>query len=112
DAGDRDLLFGRDADVRGILDRLRSDAVVLVTGDSGVGKSSLCRAGVLPAVTAGELDARRRWRVLSLVPGRQPLAALARSLAPLLGESGDRGGTEPAGHAADEADTLARALAS
>src|SRR6185369_10044065 len=39
------LFYGRDADVRAVVERLRSDAFVLVAGSSGVGKSSLCRAG-------------------------------------------------------------------
>ena len=40
---------------RALLERMRAAPFVLVTGDSGVGKSSLCRAGVLPAVLEGAL---------------------------------------------------------
>ncbi|WP_437629862.1 nSTAND1 domain-containing NTPase [Sorangium sp. So ce854] len=57
DAEHRGLFFGRDADARAVLDRLRAQPFVLVAGDSGAGKSSLCRAGVLPAVAEGALDA-------------------------------------------------------
>ncbi len=74
------LFFGRDSEIRMILDRLVSDPFVLVVGDSGVGKSSLCRAGVLPRL-GGWLDEQRRWSAASLVPGRQPVAALAAALA-------------------------------
>ena len=74
------LFFGRDSEIRMILDRLASDPFVLVVGDSGVGKSSLCRAGVLPRL-GGWLDERRRWSAASLVPGRHPVAALAAALA-------------------------------
>jgi hypothetical protein len=56
---------------------LRSDAIAIVTGDSGVGKSSLCRAGVIPAIVDGALGAGRAWKALTMVPGRRPLAALA-----------------------------------
>ena len=69
------LFFGREAEAGAILDRLRAEPFVVVAGDSGVGKSSLCRAGVLP---------RLDRRVVQLVPGRQPLAALCAALAPLL----------------------------
>src|SRR5262249_2963040 len=56
-------------------------------GDSGVGKSSLCRAGVLPRIA--ELDPARSWTAVAIVPGRRPLDALATALAPRLGVSHD-----------------------
>ena len=51
------------------------DSFVLVAGDSGVGKSSLCRAGVLPQLVAGG------WTAVTVVPGRHPVAAIAAALA-------------------------------
>ena len=75
DAEHRALFFGREAEARVILDRLRAEPIVVVAGDSGVGKSSLCRAGVLPHL---------QRRVVQLVPGRRPLAALCAALAPLV----------------------------
>src|SRR5205823_10272465 len=44
----RAAFFGRDTEVREITEALRSMRFVLVAGDSGVGKSSLLRAGVIP----------------------------------------------------------------
>ena len=84
DAEHRSVFFGRRRERTAALDRLRSDAAVLVTGDSGVGKSSLCLAAVLPAVRDGVLGGGRSWAVAALLPGRHPLAALAESLAPSL----------------------------
>src|SRR5262249_29953676 len=75
------LFFGRLAETRQVLERLRHEALVLVAGDSGVGKSSLCRAGVLPLVAEGDLDPARAWRVVTLVPGRRPVHAIAAALA-------------------------------
>ncbi len=69
--------------MRAILDRLRAGPVVLVAGDSGVGKSSLCRAGVLPAVAAGGLGGP--FTIVTAILGREPLASLAAALGPLLG---------------------------
>jgi len=76
--------FGRDADIRAVIERLHHQPMVLVAGDSGAGKSSLCRAGVLPRVAAGALDDNREWVTLTLWPGPRPLEALAAVLAPLL----------------------------
>ncbi len=85
EAEHRALFFGRDADIRAVLERLRHRPLVLVAGDSGAGKSSLCRAGVLPRVAAGELDDGHERVTLTLWPGPRPLEALAAALAPLLG---------------------------
>jgi formylglycine-generating enzyme required for sulfatase activity len=79
----RNLFFGRAAETRALLDRLRGEPFVLVAGDSGVGKSSLCRAGLLPLVVDGVLGKGLSWSIASMVPGRRPLAALAAALAPL-----------------------------
>jgi formylglycine-generating enzyme required for sulfatase activity/tRNA A-37 threonylcarbamoyl transferase component Bud32 len=85
EAEHRSLFFGREADIRAVLERLRTRPLVLVAGDSGAGKSSLCRAGVLPRVAAGALDEGREYIPVTLWPGRRPLEALAAALAPLLG---------------------------
>ncbi|HEX8819153.1 MAG TPA: protein kinase [Archangium sp.] len=87
EAEHRALFFGRDADIRAVLERLRRQPLVLVAGDSGVGKSSLCRAGILPRVVQGALDEYRYFVALTLEPGRRPLAALAAALAPILGQT-------------------------
>ncbi|MGC4123239.1 MAG: SUMF1/EgtB/PvdO family nonheme iron enzyme [Myxococcales bacterium] len=86
EAEHRGLFFGRDQEIRTILDRLGSESFVLVAGDSGVGKSSLCRAGVLPHLTRW-LDTARAWTLATLVPSKHPVAALAAVLAPHLGAS-------------------------
>ena len=80
----RALFFGRRRDLRAVLDRLRGEAFVLVAGDSGVGKSSLCLAGVLPAAREGTLAAERSWSAARLVPGRHPVTTLAAALAAAL----------------------------
>jgi len=76
----RGVFFGRGLEVGALVERLRTESVVVVAGDSGVGKSSLCRAGVVPAVLDGALGGGRTWRAVTLVPGRRPLAALAAAL--------------------------------
>jgi eukaryotic-like serine/threonine-protein kinase len=76
----RGVFFGRGLEVSEIVERLRSEAVVIVAGDSGVGKSSLLRAGVMPAILDGALEDDRVWEAVTMVPGRRPLAALAAGL--------------------------------
>lgn len=83
----RALFFGRSTEIDALADRLRSEPLVVVAGDSGVGKSSLCRAGVLPLVREGALGERHRWNVAIVAPGRAPLLALADALCSQLGGS-------------------------
>src|SRR5205085_6590916 len=85
----RGLFFGRARVITEALDRLRVERFVLVTGDSGVGKSSICAAGMLPLIGEGALEDGRTWRVARLLPGRTPLLALGAALAPLLGGAED-----------------------
>ena len=85
EAEHRALFFGRDAAIRAVLDRLRTEPMVVIAGDSGSGKSSLCRAGVVPAISDGALGDGRAWRTVALVPGTEPVAALAAALAPATG---------------------------
>jgi formylglycine-generating enzyme required for sulfatase activity len=85
---ERGVFFGRGAEVRAVVERLRAEPFVLVAGDSGVGKSSLCRAGVLPRIREGALGGG--WTVVTLVPGRHPLMALAGALAPVVGADESR----------------------
>jgi len=84
EAEHRGLFFGRDSEIRGLLERLAHDGFVLVAGTSGVGKSSLCRAGVLPRVAESGLGDGRPWQVVTFRPGRRPALALAQAVAPLL----------------------------
>ncbi|ADO75599.1 bifunctional serine/threonine-protein kinase/formylglycine-generating enzyme family protein [Stigmatella aurantiaca] len=84
EAEHRALFFGRRREQRAVLERLKGEPFLLITGDSGVGKSSLCLAGVIPLVADGALEDGRRWRSMRLVPGRHPVAALAAALAPIL----------------------------
>jgi formylglycine-generating enzyme required for sulfatase activity len=85
DAEHRALFFGRSLEIGVIVERLRAERFVLVAGDSGVGKSSLCRAGVLPLFAEEGLGEGRTWSQVSLVPGRDPVGALTAALASALG---------------------------
>lgn len=51
-----------------------------VVGRSGSGKSSVVRAGLLPALEGGVLPGSEGWRRVLLRPGEHPLAKLRRAL--------------------------------
>lgn len=85
----RALFFGRGAEARAVVELLRAEPLVVVAGDSGVGKSSLCRAGVLALCQDGALGEGRTWSTARLLPGRHPLTALADALSPLLAQAPD-----------------------
>ena len=86
-AEDEAIFFGRRAELGALLERLQRSPFVLLLGDAGVGKSSLCRAGLLPLVAEGALGGPRRWAALTVTPGGRPLAALAAALADHLAAS-------------------------
>ncbi|MGI9599164.1 MAG: protein kinase domain-containing protein [Acidimicrobiales bacterium] len=71
-----------------LVDRLvgllsRSDSVgrmVAVVGPSGIGKSSVVRAGLLPALRSGAVPRSAQWFVASMLPGSEPFEELAAAL--------------------------------
>ncbi|MEU3455833.1 AAA family ATPase, partial [Micromonospora sp. NPDC006766] len=62
-------------------------SMVVVTGASGAGKSSLLRAGLLPAISTGQIavDGSAEWPTLVLTPTGRPVRELAVHLAALAG---------------------------
>ena len=75
------LFFGREGQIDEILKRLRQHQFLAVVGTSGSGKSSLVRAGLLPALHSGLMvQAGSSWRVAVMRPGDSPIANLAQSL--------------------------------
>lgn len=75
------FFFGRQAETRQIIARLTHHSFLAIIGASGSGKSSLVRAGVIPALTTDAQPESRCWRTLTCTPGSQPLRGLADQLA-------------------------------
>ena len=71
---DSDLFFGREALVDDLAGRLEASGFLAVVGPSGSGKSSLVRAGVVPAL---QRAAGAELRAAIIAPGVHPLAELA-----------------------------------
>jgi WD40 repeat protein/DNA-binding SARP family transcriptional activator len=74
---DAEFFFGRERLVAELVTHLVGAGLVGVVGPSGSGKSSLVRAGLLPALREGVLPGSDRWRQLILRPGDHPMAELA-----------------------------------
>ncbi|MFI1992244.1 NACHT and WD repeat domain-containing protein [Actinoplanes sp. NPDC020271] len=86
---DAPLFRGREAQVAELLGRLSEQVVggpaLVVTGVSGVGKSSLLRAGLLPAIGAGRSGPEAAtWPWVLLTPGPTPLRDLVQEVAALV----------------------------
>ena len=77
---------------------LRTEHVIMVVGDSGSGKSSLVRAGLVPAFRGSRLARPSKdgpdetvWHVVETRPGNNPFGRLADDLLRAL----DVAGVEP-----------------
>ena len=75
------LFFGREDQTAELLRRLNEHRFLAVVGTSGSGKSSLVRAGLLPALQGGNLTkAGSSWEVAVLRPGGDPMSNLAQAI--------------------------------
>ena len=77
DAGD---FFGRETLTEHLVERLATTRFLAVVGPSGSGKSSVVRAGLVPALRSGALDGSERWRIAQMFPGAYPLEELEAAL--------------------------------
>lgn len=86
-SSDAYIFFGREQETDELVERLRRNQLVMVVGDSGSGKSSLVKAGLLPRFRGGALadstlDGRGGpWHVVETRPRADPFHALADDLA-------------------------------
>ncbi len=81
------LFYGRGEHIAEMVRTLRKKHFLAVVGSSGSGKSSLVRAGMLPAIAAGFMDggeADLDWRFVIMRPGRDPYENLLSELLPKL----------------------------
>lgn len=89
------VFFGRDAEISDILDRMRGQdgRFIIISGDSGVGKSSVVAAGILPRLENGALLGGESAETVRMVPGQgnQPFNALMTAL----GSYATRAGLRP-----------------
>lgn len=87
DSEQAEFFFGRDPEIRRLIDRLEDERFVAVVGASGSGKSSLVRAGLSTDTAEKQLQDIRDWYRITLIPGGDPLRALATRLVSHLPET-------------------------
>lgn len=79
------LFFGRESETRDLLNRVSRFPVLVVVGNSGCGKSSLLRAGLIPALLQGpsshSIAPSESWRIAVFRPSGSPFEYLAEVLA-------------------------------
>jgi WD40 repeat protein len=90
---DAHIFFGREDLTRKLLEHLsddmqnKSERFLAVVGASGSGKSSLVRAGVIPALRTGKLPNSDKFPIAIVTPGASPIESLTARLMPLLPSS-------------------------
>ena len=82
--GHAEFFFGREGNVAVAVEKLRSRRFLAVLGPSGSGKSSLVRAGIVPALRRGALPGSESWTIAVFTPGARPLTALPARLTRLV----------------------------
>ncbi|WP_405837380.1 helix-turn-helix domain-containing protein [Streptomyces sp. NBC_01518] len=91
--GDSGRFFGRDQLVADLAELALDNRFVAVVGTSGSGKSSLLRAGLVPALRGDAWPGARPTAVRILTPGEHPARTHARALTPAEGTAaGTEGG--------------------
>ena len=81
EVADAPYFFGRERLVAELVARLVGASLLGVVGPSGSGKSSVVRAGLLPALAGGVLPGSADWERVVMRPGEHPLRELASATA-------------------------------
>jgi len=74
------FFYGRESAVGWLIDKLRRTRFLAVVGPSGSGKSSLVRAGLIPAIEQGDIQDDEDWKISIFKPGYYPLESLVAVL--------------------------------
>lgn len=76
--------FGRNDMVDTLIDQMEDGdpfyRFLAVVGPSGSGKSSLVKAGLIPALWKGQITGSEKWFVIDMIPGSHPLDKLEVAL--------------------------------
>ena len=75
--------YGRETLVAQLVSRLAKSRFLAVVGPSGSGKSSVVKAGLIPAFHQEALPGSDKWFVAEMTPGSHPLEELELALLPI-----------------------------
>ncbi|MDJ0774258.1 MAG: caspase family protein [Mastigocoleus sp. MO_167.B18] len=77
---DHQYFYGREALTQQLINQINKSAFLGVVGASGSGKSSVVRAGLIPALQQGkQIPNSEQWLIKYLRPGVNPLTALVQA---------------------------------
>ena len=84
EAADHLDFFGREKLIEKLLDKMREESAIArflaVIGPSGSGKSSVVKAGLIPAIWNGRLSGSDRWFTIDMLPDAHPMEELEVAL--------------------------------
>jgi WD40 repeat protein/serine/threonine protein kinase/DNA-binding XRE family transcriptional regulator len=84
DEGDAQVFFGREMLVQELLHKMSAEddlaRFLAVVGPSGSGKSSVVKAGLIPALRRGGLPDSEKWFIVDMEPGPHPYESLEAAL--------------------------------
>jgi DNA-binding SARP family transcriptional activator/WD40 repeat protein len=80
ESSDAAFFCGRDALVATLVARVATSSFVAVVGASGAGKSSLVRAGLLPALARGAVAGSETWQTVVLTPSDATVDVVAQAM--------------------------------
>lgn len=72
--------FGRESAIKDLIEHVAQSLFVAMVGPSGSGKSSIVKAGLLPALRRGVLPGSDKWYLLEMVPSTAPFDELEATL--------------------------------
>jgi energy-coupling factor transporter ATP-binding protein EcfA2 len=77
---DHALFFGRETQVESLREKLFKSGFLAITGAAGSGKSSLSKAGLIPAIIKASANSANKCLFIPFNPGMNPLRSLAEAL--------------------------------
>ena len=79
---DASNFYGREEIVERLIQSLRDEnkRFLAIVGSSGSGKSSLVRAGLIPAIRRGRIAGSHEWYITTMLPGNDPFESLTEAL--------------------------------
>ena len=84
DEADASQFYGRDTLIQELFDRLSEESDIerflAIVGPSGSGKSSVVKAGLVPALRQGGLPGSENWFILDFTPGTHPWEEIEAAL--------------------------------
>ena len=80
---DAGVFYGRSNFIQQLQSHLAQTRFLAVVGPSGSGKSSVVKAGLIPALRQGAIPGSENWFIVEMTPGARPLTELETALMPI-----------------------------